>query len=82
MEHPNTAPQMPAGMVAVSKEQFFAALNADPRDIMPHLTNPRFSTWETKSRQVWGWTAPGWQNPRDEKIYAIFPSAIVAQKAA
>jgi hypothetical protein len=63
---------IPAGFRRVSKDEFFAALYADPRDIMPCITNsPYYTTWETKNRQVWGWAAPGWKNPRDEEIYAL-----------
>lgn len=64
--------QIPDGFRAVTKEEFFAALYADPRDIMPsNIHSPYYTTWETKVREVWGWTAPGWKNPRDEKIFAL-----------
>lgn len=64
-------PQIPAGFRHVTKDEFFAALYADPRDIMP-LAKPNFSTWETKSREVWGWTAPGYSNVRaHEDVYAL-----------
>jgi hypothetical protein len=69
---PKIEVNIPAGFRRVTADEFFAALYADPRDIMPCNTNsPYYTTWETKSRQVWGWTAPGWKNPRDEKIYAL-----------
>ncbi|CAJ0779017.1 hypothetical protein LMG7141_00829 [Ralstonia condita] len=62
---------IPHGFKRVTKDEFFAALYADPRDIMP-LAKPNFSTWETKTREVWGWTAPGYSNRRaHEDIYAI-----------
>lgn len=64
--------QIPNGMVAVSKEEFFAALYADPRDIMPTHNAPDHTQWETKSRQLWGWSTPGWKNPGTEHQYAIF----------
>jgi hypothetical protein len=63
--------KIPAGFRRVTEDEFFAALRSDPRDIMPHNTNPLHTTWETPSRHVWGWTAPGWRNPRAEKIYAL-----------
>lgn len=67
-----TAPSIPVGMVEVTKEAFFAALKADSRDIMPHLTDRTYSTWETPRRDVWGWSAPGWANPGEhEPIFAL-----------
>lgn len=65
-------PQPPLGFRVVTANEFFAALYSDPRDIMPsHVSSPYYTTWETKKREVWGWTAPGWKNPGGEKIYAI-----------
>lgn len=63
--------EIPAGFRRVTQGEFFAALSNDPRDIMPSNMNPNFTTWETKSREVWGWTYPGWKNPREEKIFAL-----------
>jgi hypothetical protein len=54
---------IPSGMIEVSKEQFFAALNADARDIMPSVLSPDCTRWETKTRQLWGWSLPGWKHP-------------------
>ncbi|SDR54539.1 hypothetical protein SAMN05443245_7450 [Paraburkholderia fungorum] len=66
-----TGPNVPAGFREVTKDEFFAALYSDPRDIMPSNVNPNFTSWETKRREVWGWTYPGWKNPREEKIFAL-----------
>jgi hypothetical protein len=47
---------VPAGFRVVTKKEFFAALYADPRDIMPCITHsPYYATWETKRREAWGW---------------------------
>lgn len=63
---------VPDGFCVVTKEEFFAALYADPRDIMPCIQHsPFYTTWEFRNREVWGWSAPGWKNPRDEKIFAL-----------
>lgn len=62
---------VPSGMVEVSKDLFFATLFADRRDIMPRHSQRNYTTWETKSREVWGWSTPGWANPGDPKRYAI-----------
>jgi hypothetical protein len=64
---------IPGGFRRVAKDEFFATLYADARDIMPSIIDsPFYTTWETKSRFVWGWTAPGWKNPSaHEKIYAL-----------
>lgn len=69
-------PAMPEGMQAVSKDQFFALLSADPRDIMPSTGAPDYTTWETKGREVWGWTTPGWKVPRAPVQFAVLRSAI------
>lgn len=58
-------------MKEVTKEQFFASLAKDTRDIMPSHKEPEFTTWETKSGQVWGKTLPGWKNPQEQKQYFI-----------
>jgi len=62
---------IPAGMIQVDKGEFFARLEADKRDIMPNHAHPDSTTWETTSREVWGWTLPGWKNPGDPKVYAV-----------
>lgn len=63
---------MPNGMIAVTKEEFFARLKADPRDIMPKLHARDFTTWEVVStRALWGWSTPGWANPGAAKVYAV-----------
>ncbi|MEM5406287.1 hypothetical protein [Paraburkholderia unamae] len=64
--------QIPAGFQPVTKEEFFEALYADKRDIMPSISESPYNTnWETKGRVRWGWSAPGWKNPRGEKIFAL-----------
>jgi hypothetical protein len=63
---------VPSNMVAVSAEEFFARLKADQRDIMPSLeASPCYTNWETRNREVWGWSYPGWKNPGEPKIYAV-----------
>lgn len=69
-----SAPQMPADMREVSETEFFAMLKADSRDIMPRITAPNFTSWETNHRQVWGWTTPGWKNSGTPKRYAVVRS--------
>jgi hypothetical protein len=63
--------EIPMGFRRVTHDEFFSALEADPRDIMPNHGNPNHTTWETQHRHVWGWTSPGWKNPGAEKIYAL-----------
>jgi hypothetical protein len=62
---------LPTGMKEVSREEFFRALYADPRDIMPSHQSPTFTTWETKGRAVWGWSYPGWRNAGEPQRWAI-----------
>lgn len=73
----------PNGMVEVTKEQFFAALDADARDIMPSVAEPYTTRWETKSRELWGWNPTGWKGPfGQEEKYFIYPKSIVAERRA
>jgi len=54
-------------MKPVSKVEFFAALKADPRDVMPDHSEPLRTVWrDVRSRQVFGVTTPGWQGPFNE----------------
>jgi hypothetical protein len=70
-------PGPPAGMVAVSRDRFFSLLSADGRDIMPSHRDPHHVLWETRNREVWGWTAPGWKNPgAHPSMYAVVRSAL------
>ncbi len=71
LTQPAKPPAPPSGMKLVSQDEFFKALCADPRDIMPSHQEPLFTTWETKSRQVWGWSYPGWRNVGAPKLWAI-----------
>lgn len=59
------------GFVDVSRDEFFARLFADARDIMPSVRHDDVTLWETASRAVWGRTTPGWKNPGGPKTYAI-----------
>jgi hypothetical protein len=61
--------QPPRGMTSVTKDEFFALLKTDPRDIMPRSL-PDHSTWETRDREVWGWSSPGWKY-RGAQRYAV-----------
>ncbi len=63
--------EIPDGFKQVTKDEFFKTLYSDGRDIMPLNESPYCSTWETKSRDVFGWTAPGWSNPRGLQLYAL-----------
>lgn len=61
---------VPSGFVQVTKEQFYAELYADQRDIMPTTDNELFSNWEVvKGRALWGRSFPGWKNPGDPQAY-------------
>lgn len=64
-------PTVPAGMIEVSKVEFYRRLYADQRDIMPVLTFPEHTRWETRNRVLWGWSFPGWRNPSEPTIYAV-----------
>lgn len=51
---------IPAGMVEVSKEEFFAVMG--PRDVHPRA-KPDRSVWETPNRTVLGHSMPGYLAP-------------------
>jgi len=61
--------QVPADMVIVSRDEFFAYVN--PRDIVLSNHDPNHTTWETRSRVVVGRTYPGWKNPGGERTYLL-----------
>lgn len=63
---------VPDGFKKVSKDEFFEALYADKRDIMPTISESvHYSVWMTPQRNVWGYTYPGWKYPMAEKGYFI-----------
>jgi hypothetical protein len=68
--------EIPDGMVVVTREEFFALLKADTRDIMPRHNQPDYTIWETKGREAWGWTVPGWRNPGVSKVYAVVRTVV------
>jgi len=63
---------VPPSFVQVTHEQFYAALYADQRDIMPTVENsPSYSDWVVRGGGLWGRSFPGWKNPGDAKAYFI-----------
>jgi hypothetical protein len=66
---------VPAGMTVVTQDEFFSALKADNRDIMPNNDSPTFTVWEDRQRRVFGRTLPGWKNPGDRSVYMLAKSA-------
>lgn len=58
-------------MTEVTQAEFFAALRADPRDIMPTVNEPLRTTWEAKDRTLFGVSLPGWKNPREPQKYML-----------
>lgn len=63
---------VPPGFAQVTKDEFFAKLYADQRDIMPTTASETYSDWEVvRTRVVWGRSFPGWRNPDGEKAYFL-----------
>ena len=59
-------------MKIVTEREFFDALKADPRDIMPTTERPDCSVWrDQRTRAIFGRSYPGWKNPDDPKQYQI-----------
>lgn len=71
MSDTDSLPSLPDDMTRVTKEQFFSALTADPRDIMPSHRQRLYTIWETRDGVVFGWSSPGWQNPGSPVAYAL-----------
>ena len=62
----------PPEMKAVTKEQFYAALAAERKDVMPTTEYSTYTVWrERETRQAWGMSYPGWKNPGDPAAYAV-----------
>lgn len=54
----------------VTADDFFTALYADPRDIMPRWNRDgTASLWEDKNGDVWGKTTPGWKCERPKEYF-------------
>lgn len=70
-------PMVPAGMVVVSKDEFYAALNADKRDIMPTTEAREHTPWRVvATRAVWGWNSTGYASKFGApEVYAIAKTA-------
>jgi hypothetical protein len=68
--------EMPAGMVKVSKGEFFRRLMAEKRDIHPH-SEKHSTDWMLVSTRVrWGWSSRGYCGPYDwqgagSQVYAL-----------
>jgi hypothetical protein len=63
----------PEGMVVVSQETFFRMLSTAAGDPMPR-PEKYHTVWETRSRALWGWSAPGWMDgglPDPRRVYAV-----------
>lgn len=57
------------------KDDFYARLYADPRDIMPSRQSPRTHTvWlVVRTGEVWGWTFPGYAEEGPKAYYCKAP---------
>lgn len=64
-------PGRPPGMTEVTRAEFFTALTADQRDVMPSNQNREFTLWIGDDGLLFGWSTPGWANPGGSKHYAI-----------
>jgi len=75
------APQMPDGMVEISREEFFAALGAG-QHYAEALIKKLHTDWITGCEDdLWGWSIPGWKNSDAPRVYAIFPDTLEKLKA-
>ena len=83
MEQHEKQPTMPVGMVEVTSEQFYAAIDADAkRDPMP--TSEKYETlWLTRRTPrpiLVGWNSTGWKSAHGtKKVYAIYPNSLLEQ---
>lgn len=59
-------------MRKVTMHEFFSAMHADPRDIMPTTDGELETFWRVvNGRNLWGKTIPGWKNPGEPKQYFL-----------
>jgi hypothetical protein len=67
-----TTPSTPAKNPVLSAEEFFAALKADPRDIMPCHEQRDVTVWKVqRTGAEWGRSTPGWANPEGAETYQV-----------
>ena len=65
---------IPQGWQEVTEQQFYAALKADRRDIMPSVKYPFVTIWAPQhGHGEFGRSWPGWKNPGDPEKYALAP---------
>jgi hypothetical protein len=67
------AQQVPAGMTVVSQDEFYAALKADKRDIMPTTEAREYTPWRVvATRAMWGWNSRGYGSKHGTPdVYAL-----------
>lgn len=76
---------VPAGMVVVTKDEFFAALFADKRDIMPTTEAREHTPWrlQSGSRAMWGWCSTGYASGYGApQVFAIAKAGAQAVEGA
>lgn len=56
-------------MRQVTKDEFYAFLKSDPRDIMPTTELPNKTLWRDRNRVLVGESFPGWRNPCEPVSY-------------
>lgn len=70
---PTPAHVVPAGMTVVTKAEFYLALGADKRDIMPTTEAREHTPWRiVATRAMWGWSSTGYASKFGApEVYAI-----------
>jgi hypothetical protein len=72
---------IPDGMTEVTCDEFHAWLSSDKRDIMPSVSRPDVTLWQTREQSVVGVSYPGWRNPSAPKKHALLNSYARMAKA-
>jgi hypothetical protein len=64
-------------MTVVSKDEFYAALSADKRDIMPTTEAREHTPWRVvATRAMWGWSSTGYASKYGAlEVFAITKGA-------
>jgi hypothetical protein len=74
------APEIPAGMVEVRQDEFYAGIKNISGDPMPSVDDsPFYSAWKTRQGRVIGRTYPGWKNPGDPSAYMLLAEHVGQQ---
>ena len=63
--------QIPAGMREVSKDEFWALVMSEKRDVMPRSERNHTDWYFNHTQQSWGWCSEGYMPSGETPVYAV-----------